>query len=89
MGHTATGLHAGDQVYDTIGSQAFASAATDLGSVNLEINNVSRRDTDSAYYDNLTVTSSYTPSPVPEPSSIALLCTGLLGFAGMLRKRLA
>jgi hypothetical protein len=28
-----------------------------------------------------------TPSPTPEPSSIALLGTGILGIAGVLRRR--
>ena len=39
--------------------------------------------------DTLTITQVATPAVTPEPSSIALLGTGLLGAAGVLRKRFA
>ena len=39
--------------------------------------------------DTLTITQVATPAITPEPSSIALLGTGLLGAAGILRKRFA
>ncbi len=41
------------------------------------------------YYSILSGTISAAASPTPEPSSIALLATGILGFAGVLRKRFA
>lgn len=42
------------------------------------------------YADNLTVDDlSYTPVPVPEPSSLALLGSGVIGLAEVLRRKVA
>ncbi|HEX3968225.1 MAG TPA: PEP-CTERM sorting domain-containing protein [Edaphobacter sp.] len=85
---TATGFVDGT----LIGSEPFANVATDLTEADFGINSFPGRgkskDTDSGYFDNLSVTTSPV-SPAPEPSGIVLLGTGLLGAAGMLRKRFA
>ena len=39
-------------------------------------------------FGDLAYTATFTGSPVPEPSSLALLGTGILGFAGLVRLRL-
>jgi hypothetical protein len=43
---------------------------------------------DSMETGSLDLSASYSTSPVPEPSSLMLLGTGILGAAGMLRRRL-
>ncbi len=55
----------------------------------IESGNVSGLLDATVYYTILSGTISAAPSPTPEPSSLALLGTGILGFAGILRKRLA
>ncbi len=57
------------------------------GPTQLEFIDNSPNDNIGALLDNIVITTAAT-SPVPEPGTLGLLATGLLGFAGIMRRRL-
>ena len=65
-----------------IGSGAFSATAGSLSSVSFGVNTLNGPSTGTEYIDNVSVT-----TVTPEPSSLALLGTGILAVAGLLRKR--
>jgi hypothetical protein len=56
------------------------------GETQLEFIDNSAPDNIGALLDNVSISAAST-SPVPEPESMALMATGLLGFAGIIRRR--
>ncbi|GGA59807.1 hypothetical protein GCM10011507_09150 [Edaphobacter acidisoli] len=76
----------------TLGPEDFTSGiVTDQavvwggGNIQLQFTDNSPANNIGALLDNITVTT--TPAPVPEPESLVLLATGLLGGAGLLRRK--
>lgn len=83
-GYTQTFTLASDD--DTSGVVTNMAVTISGGPTQLEFIDNSEADNIGALLDNVSI-SSDAPSPVPEPGSLTLLATGLLGAAGVLRRR--
>jgi hypothetical protein len=71
---------------DTSGVITDLAVTVSGGPTQLEFIDNSGADNIGSLLDNITITSAST-SPVPEPGSMTLLATGLLGAAGIIRRR--
>jgi len=74
-----------DQTTYTNGIVEFTFTVTGTGSDTLTFEGYNTAD--SYYLSDISVTANESPNPIPEPSSLWLLGSGLAGLAGMLRRR--
>lgn len=72
-----------------IGSSSFVTpGATDLTDTQIGYNFKNGRASDKGYFDNLSITATAVPAPVPEPADLSLLACGLLAGLGAFRRRI-
>jgi hypothetical protein len=72
-----------------IGSSSFVTpGATNLTDNEIGYDFKNGKATDEGFFDDLSITDSAVPSPVPEPGNFSLLACGLLAGVGAFRRRI-